>query len=375
MPFVIRNDNYFPIVIPDATEQTDGLMSAADKTKLDGLAPGGGSAPPANSVQTSDGTGGFLGSADFTFVDGVGVVLADDMEIDGTLDVPTIHHGGGVTISTDAAADINLNTAGNVFVGGVLGLTAIGSVDASGTPLLLGTFSPLVQIGAGTGADETVNLAATKVYDTFLVDSGSGTNFTVDVGAGIISQNATVTWEVVCGPSSIIIDTVENNITLVTDHDVTIEANDTVFLNANAGEARIGDSVGDAFTCDGGGTASITASSLISLLSQFDISITSLNGGDISVVSDNFFTVTAQGDVNIHADDIEIKTLASGQIYLHSTGGSGTIKIADVGDNVGVFGATPTGQSAAIVNANAGTIVTQFNTLLAYMRLIGFVHI
>jgi hypothetical protein len=40
----IRIDNFlhFPHIIPDATQTSDGLMSAADKAKLDALAPGGG---------------------------------------------------------------------------------------------------------------------------------------------------------------------------------------------------------------------------------------------------------------------------------------------------------------------------------------------
>lgn len=42
MPYVIEHFDHFPHEIPDATESSDGMMSAADKAKLDGLSPGGG---------------------------------------------------------------------------------------------------------------------------------------------------------------------------------------------------------------------------------------------------------------------------------------------------------------------------------------------
>ncbi len=38
MPFDIDNTNKFPIRIPDATDLTDGLMTAADKAALDACA-------------------------------------------------------------------------------------------------------------------------------------------------------------------------------------------------------------------------------------------------------------------------------------------------------------------------------------------------
>lgn len=42
MSFRIETTTKWPIVIPDVTETSDGLMTAADKIKLDGLSPGGG---------------------------------------------------------------------------------------------------------------------------------------------------------------------------------------------------------------------------------------------------------------------------------------------------------------------------------------------
>ena len=42
MPIVIDTNTIFPITIRDVTQQWDGLMTAADKIKLDGLTPGGG---------------------------------------------------------------------------------------------------------------------------------------------------------------------------------------------------------------------------------------------------------------------------------------------------------------------------------------------
>jgi hypothetical protein len=44
MSFKIDTNTVLPIVLPDATETSAGLMSAADKAKLDSLSPGGGSA-------------------------------------------------------------------------------------------------------------------------------------------------------------------------------------------------------------------------------------------------------------------------------------------------------------------------------------------
>lgn len=40
MPYTIDTNTFWPIVIPDATTTTDGLMSAADKVKLDSLPSG-----------------------------------------------------------------------------------------------------------------------------------------------------------------------------------------------------------------------------------------------------------------------------------------------------------------------------------------------
>jgi hypothetical protein len=42
VPFTIRTNTVLPVVIPDATEQSAGIMSAADKIKLDAFTPGGG---------------------------------------------------------------------------------------------------------------------------------------------------------------------------------------------------------------------------------------------------------------------------------------------------------------------------------------------
>ena len=40
MSFKIETNTYWPVLIPLATESSDGLMSAADKAKLDSLSPG-----------------------------------------------------------------------------------------------------------------------------------------------------------------------------------------------------------------------------------------------------------------------------------------------------------------------------------------------
>lgn len=53
MPFKINTNTVFPIYIPDATQESAGVMSAEDKTKLDGLSPGGGGWTVTD-VKTSD---------------------------------------------------------------------------------------------------------------------------------------------------------------------------------------------------------------------------------------------------------------------------------------------------------------------------------
>ena len=63
MAFKIETNTYFPIEIPNATSSRDGLMSAADKAKLDSLAPG-----PANYDFIADLPAAGLHPGEFGFV-------------------------------------------------------------------------------------------------------------------------------------------------------------------------------------------------------------------------------------------------------------------------------------------------------------------
>ena len=112
MPFRIPTYAHWPQVIPDATEISDGLMSAADKVKLDGLAPGG-TGQVGIATFTSGGSG-----AGHEFVDVVllaplidanynislGVVIDNDVDgnVTATARSPTIN---GFRIRIDAAVN------------------------------------------------------------------------------------------------------------------------------------------------------------------------------------------------------------------------------------------------------------------------------
>lgn len=103
MPFIIDNTNKYPIVIPDATEQFAGLMSAADKVKLDGLTPGGsttlqqaytnGAAGANQTITLSAANGGILVDAagHLSGLDGVNNIFS---AIDSTVLDPTGNANG-----------------------------------------------------------------------------------------------------------------------------------------------------------------------------------------------------------------------------------------------------------------------------------------
>lgn len=55
MPYTIENFQHSPHVIPDATEESAGVMSAADKRKLDSLSPGGGTLRFTYTIKPGDG--------------------------------------------------------------------------------------------------------------------------------------------------------------------------------------------------------------------------------------------------------------------------------------------------------------------------------
>lgn len=72
MPYTIEDFIHYPHVIPDVTESRDGLMSAADKVKLDNLVGGGGYATVENGAAT-------LPRRTILNFDGVQIVASDDV--------------------------------------------------------------------------------------------------------------------------------------------------------------------------------------------------------------------------------------------------------------------------------------------------------
>lgn len=87
MPIVIDTNTVFPVTIRDVTPQWDGLMTAADKIKLDSLSPGGGTLRSA--YLAGDPTQNTL-----PYTDALGPLVVEDAAAAGTGNYLGVTYGG-----------------------------------------------------------------------------------------------------------------------------------------------------------------------------------------------------------------------------------------------------------------------------------------
>lgn len=107
MSFIIPTYTHWPYVIPNATPTSDGVMSAADKAKLDSLIPGGGTtlaqtylngANPVDSTILTDAVRGPVGIDASGTANGVpGLVVTKDNGVAGVIDA------AGIRLANDSA--------------------------------------------------------------------------------------------------------------------------------------------------------------------------------------------------------------------------------------------------------------------------------
>lgn len=169
MSFRIDTTQHWPIIIPDASSTTDGLMSAADKAKLDTLG--------AASLQAAYDGGRTItvvteepikinapadGSA-FSFYDSTGVTkrgdllaLAGQITLVGGNGVPVRVTGGdsasGAAAGVGISGGTGLTTGGVVSVTGGAGSTAGGALDIQGGTGTAGNApGGAVAVGGGQG--------------------------------------------------------------------------------------------------------------------------------------------------------------------------------------------------------------------------------
>lgn len=88
MPIVIDTNTVFPITIRDVTQQWDGLMTAADKIKLDSLTPGGGGTLR-DAYTAGDPTENTL-----PYTDALGPLVVEDATAAGTGNYLGVTYGG-----------------------------------------------------------------------------------------------------------------------------------------------------------------------------------------------------------------------------------------------------------------------------------------
>lgn len=205
MGLVIASYNNWPITLPNATDTSDGIMSAADKLKLDSLSPGS-ELPPqpgnAGKLLTTNGTSAswtniFTGSS-YEFVTPGGIIVLSNPDGTG----PYIYGPGG----PGDAAEIWFTNLSNGLAGlrqqdAAPGASAAGFqlyVEAAGggraTAVLPGGTGALTIIAGGLGGNGNALQAAgggglTRVRGGFGgtnggAGGGPGGNFELDAGAG-----------------------------------------------------------------------------------------------------------------------------------------------------------------------------------------------
>lgn len=146
-PIVVRGSTQVPIVtITAATELAGGFMSAADKTKLDSLSPGGGTVS-----SITAGTG--LGAPN----------TGDQITTTGTINLvpPTLTTIGGIrggpTVNVSAQGTLDVKPAGTTIIGGVKQGTGV-SISSDGTLSLApnATYTKLDNIASQFNGTKTV---------------------------------------------------------------------------------------------------------------------------------------------------------------------------------------------------------------------------
>lgn len=398
MPFVIRNDNYFPIVIPDATEETDGLMSAADKTKLDGLSPGGGSAPPVNAIQTSDGTGGFLGSANFTYINGTGVILVGDGTAayafsDGTKFISngvgdaTLFCASSLSIS-NGLGEINLDNDGTLDFRAIgLGALFRSSITIdTGQPLQWQDGFNMESSGSGGGTIAAaggdvlvtapiggVTLSANDLFfngftnDTVDFEGWSVVNFGLDgnlnvfrVGTADSTTNVNLASTQVNGDFRVVIGPGSNTIDMFSDQTTTIDGSSGLILTSTNGGASLNSDVG---------TVSVTAPNGGVDLSGNGETLQLDGGGD-----PGFILNTGNGQqfrVNSTAW-LFVDPNGTGEVTMSSSGIGGTTANVKAATNLNLYGnIANAGSGTDVVIQNfgvtTGKIILQSNEAISYI--------
>lgn len=145
MPFVIDTNTVFPVTIPDATEARAGLMSAADKIKLDSLTPGG---------------GGTLAES----------YAAGESAADQTLVIDPVN-GGAVVFERD---DILLNLGYAYTAIEILNTTPAGIVNTRQN-------SPVIRLGGQVRVSEPSNMSVAVDWLTQVEVTGSGASPAADL--------------------------------------------------------------------------------------------------------------------------------------------------------------------------------------------------
>jgi len=191
---VVASDTGTDATILSANTTLAGLLSAADKTKLDGISPGAGAAGGANTYVQFNDTGAFNGTAGFTFnKDTNNAVIGNNIAIGANATITagwTVGANVFANTSTIVVANATHTTtaiAGFVTAAGPTGATymqetglvAINGMFAGNSTVNLTAFSTTLNIANSTGVSNLtptqLSVGANVILDTVKLSIGNTT--------------------------------------------------------------------------------------------------------------------------------------------------------------------------------------------------------